>query len=208
MSLPDSATLTFDVRGRRSERRLGVLALVAVAAAIGLLPLPLLSAVLFFAIAAAVVVLGLWGQGWLGGAGRLTAVSWLSDGSWLLTSTNRKNISCLVIDRLTHRQRLVVASLAHRSRRSLDADLEGRRTTCGISPLQRASATGISLRRARSDSFYRCVTMIFEDRHAIAQRVFRNAYVAANFRAAHQSMRAVVALPMSALPPAGQGAGA
>lgn len=92
MSLPDSATLTFDVRGRRSERRLGVLALLAVAAATWLLPLPLLSAVLFFAIATAVVVLGLWGQGWLGGADRLTAVSWLSDGSWLLTSTNRKNV--------------------------------------------------------------------------------------------------------------------
>ncbi len=49
-----------------------------------------------------------------------------------------------------------------------------------------------------------CVTIIFEGRHAIAQRVFRNAYVAANFRAAHQSMRAVVALPMSALPPTGR----
>jgi hypothetical protein len=50
--------------------------------------------------------------------------------------------------------------------------------------------------------------MILEGRHAFAQPGFRNAYVAANFRAAHQSMRAVVALPMSALPPAGQGAGA
>jgi hypothetical protein len=56
--------------------------------------------------------------------------------------------------------------------------------------------------------FGRDVTMIFEGCHAIAQQVFRNAYVAANFRAADQSMRAVVALPMSALPPSGQGAGA
>jgi hypothetical protein len=92
MSLPDSATLTFNVRGRRSERRLGVLALLGIAAASMLLPLPPLSAALFFAIAAAVVVLGLWGQGWLGGADRLTAVSWLSDGNWLLTSTQRKDI--------------------------------------------------------------------------------------------------------------------
>jgi hypothetical protein len=48
--------------------------------------------------------------------------------------------------------------------------------------------------------------MILEGRHAIAQQVFRNAYVAANFPAIPQSMSAVVALPMGALPPAGQGA--
>ena len=92
MSLPDSATLTFDVRGRRCERRLGVFALLGVAAATWLLPLPPLFAALFFAVAAGVVLVGLWSQGWLGGADRLTAVSWLSDGSWLLTSSNRKNI--------------------------------------------------------------------------------------------------------------------
>jgi hypothetical protein len=92
MSLPDSATLTVDVRGRRSERRLGVLALSIVAIVAILLPLPPMSAALFLVSAAAVVGLGLWGQGWLGGADRLTAVSWLSDGRWLLTSTARQNI--------------------------------------------------------------------------------------------------------------------
>jgi hypothetical protein len=92
MSLPDSATLTFDVRGRRTERRLGVLALLGVASAAWLLPLPPLAAALFLVISAAVVVLGVWEQGWAGGADRLTTVSWLSDGSWQLTSTNRKNI--------------------------------------------------------------------------------------------------------------------
>lgn len=94
MSLPDSAipTLTLDVRSRRSERRLGALALLGVAAAAMLLPIPPLSATLLFVIAAAAVGLGLWSQGWLGGADRLTAVSWLSDGSWLLASASRKNI--------------------------------------------------------------------------------------------------------------------
>jgi hypothetical protein len=94
MSLPYSATLTpskalsIDVRSRRSERRLGVLALGGVALTAMLLSLPLLFAVT----AAAVVLFGFWRQGWLGGADRLTMVSWLSDGSWMLTSADRKNI--------------------------------------------------------------------------------------------------------------------
>ena len=94
MSLPYSAAptpskaLTIDVRSRRSERRLGVLALGGVAVTAVLLPLPLMLAVTV----SAVVTFGLRSRGWLGGAERLTSVSWLSDGSWLLTSTNRKNI--------------------------------------------------------------------------------------------------------------------
>lgn len=81
-----------DVRSRRSERRLGALALLGVAAAAMLLPIPPLSAALLFVVVAGAVGLGLWSQGWLGGAERLTAVSWSSDGSWLLTSATRKNI--------------------------------------------------------------------------------------------------------------------
>ena len=50
--------------------------------------------------------------------------------------------------------------------------------------------------------------MNFDGRHAIAQGTFSNAYVAANFPARRQSMEAVVALPMSALPPVRQGASA
>jgi hypothetical protein len=53
----------------------------------------LLSLPLLFAVTASTVVLfGFWRQGWLGGADRLTTVSWLSDGSWILSSANRKNI--------------------------------------------------------------------------------------------------------------------
>ena len=83
-----SKALTIDVRSRRSERRLGVLALGGVALSTSMLSLPL-----FLALAVAVVVvLGFWSQGWLGGADRLTVVSWLSDGSWVLTNADRKNI--------------------------------------------------------------------------------------------------------------------
>jgi hypothetical protein len=57
-----------------------------------LLPLSPVTAALFFIIAAAVVLAGLWSQGWLGGAHRLTTVSWLSDGHWMLSSAARKNI--------------------------------------------------------------------------------------------------------------------
>jgi hypothetical protein len=94
MSLPYSATLTpskaltIDVRSRRSERRLGMLALGGVALTTMLLSLPLWFAVT----ASAVVLFGFWRQGWLGGVDRLTTVSWLSDGSWILTRADRKNI--------------------------------------------------------------------------------------------------------------------
>jgi len=94
MSLPYSATptLTLDVRSRRYERWLGVLGLLGVAASAMLVPLSPGFATVFFGVAAALIGLGLWRQGWLGGAERLTAVSWLSDGRWLLASGTRENI--------------------------------------------------------------------------------------------------------------------
>lgn len=97
MSLTDSVTptrtLTIDVRGRRSERRLGVLALLAVALATGLLTLPILKAALFFMVVAGIIATGLWLHGWLGGARRLTHVSWLSDGRWRLSDGAQANLS-------------------------------------------------------------------------------------------------------------------
>lgn len=106
MSLPDFATLTattsqqltIDVRGRRSERRLGVLALLAMAVAASLLTLPALIAVLFLMIVTTIVMAGLWWHGWLGGARRLTGVSWLSDGSWLLSDAGRSIPATLSAD--------------------------------------------------------------------------------------------------------------
>jgi hypothetical protein len=98
MSLPGSETpalsksLTIDVGSRRSERRVGVLALSGVGCAIALLSLPPAYAVPLFVLAAVAVIGGLWSQGWLGGAHRVTAVSWLSDGQWLLSSATQKNI--------------------------------------------------------------------------------------------------------------------
>lgn len=93
MSLPDSArltrTLTIDARGRRSERRLGVLAVLGVAIATSLLDLPVIAAALFFTMTVTLVVAGLRWHGWLGGPNRLTGVSWLSDGTWLLTDATQ-----------------------------------------------------------------------------------------------------------------------
>jgi hypothetical protein len=57
-----------------------------------LLSLPLLFASLFAVTAAAVLALGFRSQRWLGGPGRLTTVRWLSDGRWILSSSERKNI--------------------------------------------------------------------------------------------------------------------
>jgi len=92
MSSPYSATLTpgkaltIDVRSRRSERRIVVLALGGVAVSAILLSLPALLVV------SAVVLFGFRSRGWLGGPDRVTAVSWLSDGRWILTGADRKNI--------------------------------------------------------------------------------------------------------------------
>ncbi|WP_157995396.1 hypothetical protein [Peristeroidobacter soli] len=69
-----------------------MLAFGGVAAATYLLSLPLVAAVLLFVTASAIVMVGLQWQGWLGGDERLTAVSWMSDGRWVLSSANRKNI--------------------------------------------------------------------------------------------------------------------
>jgi hypothetical protein len=85
-TLTPGKALTIDVRSRRSERRVAVLALSGVGLTAMLLSLPALLLV------SAVVLFGFWWQGWLGGAARLTTVSWLSDGSWVLTSADRKNI--------------------------------------------------------------------------------------------------------------------
>lgn len=104
MSLPDFVTptptkaLTIDVRSRRSERCVGVLALLGVVVAVALLPLPLGSSIALLVIACAVVVSGFRSQGWLGGPARLTTVRWLSDGQWVLASAARKNIPATLSD--------------------------------------------------------------------------------------------------------------
>jgi hypothetical protein len=56
----------------------------AVASALLLSSVTPLQAAVLFAFAAVGVCLGLWRQGWLGGERRLTSVSWLPDGRWLL----------------------------------------------------------------------------------------------------------------------------
>jgi hypothetical protein len=83
--------MTIDVRGRRIERLLGVVALIAAAVASALLFAPLQAAVL--SAGAVVVVLGgLWRQGWLGGERRLRSLSWLPDGRWLLADARHPDM--------------------------------------------------------------------------------------------------------------------
>lgn len=98
MSSTDSATLSripraliVDVRGRRCERWLSVLALPALAGSAALLPLSMLQAALFFTVAALSVLAGLWWHGWLGGTHRLVQISWLADGRWFLTDGAQAN---------------------------------------------------------------------------------------------------------------------
>jgi hypothetical protein len=80
--------MTLDLRARSTERLLGGLALVAVGVASALAPLQ--SGL--FLLAAPVICLGLWRQGWLGGKRRLTAISWLPDGHWLLSDARQASI--------------------------------------------------------------------------------------------------------------------
>lgn len=95
MSLPSSATqiLTIDVRARRAERVLGVLAALGLAGA-GMLLIPTFSflsaACCVFVIAA--VIAGLWLHGWLGGAHRLARIAWLPDGQWQLRDARHTNV--------------------------------------------------------------------------------------------------------------------
>src|SRR5689334_10704794 len=97
MSLPSSAILTrtliIDVRARRAERVLGVLALLGLAGA-GMLLLPsfsFLSAAAFMLVTTTVIA-GLWLHGWLGGARRLARIAWLPDGRWQLRDARHTDV--------------------------------------------------------------------------------------------------------------------
>lgn len=82
-----------DVRARRAERVLGVLALLGLAGA-GMLLLPsfsFLSAVVFIFVTA-LVIAGLWLHGWLGGARRWARIAWLPDGRWQLRDARHTDV--------------------------------------------------------------------------------------------------------------------
>ena len=83
--------MTIDVRARSAERLLGGLALGAVGVSAALAPLAPIQSGLFL-LAAVCIGLGLWRQGWLGGERRLTAISWLPDGRWLLSDARHTSI--------------------------------------------------------------------------------------------------------------------
>jgi hypothetical protein len=86
--------LTIDVRARRAERLLGMLASLGVVVA-GILLLPsfsVLSAASFIVVTAAVIS-GLWLHGWLGGARRLARIAWLPNGQWQLRDARHTDVT-------------------------------------------------------------------------------------------------------------------
>ena len=84
--------MTIDVSARRTQRRLALLSVTASAVAAALLwaqatrdpAAAQLAVALIASLAAPLVAMALWRQGWFGGRHDLTAVSWLSDGRWQL----------------------------------------------------------------------------------------------------------------------------
>ena len=93
MLLPSSAILTIDVRARRFERVLGVLASLGLAGA-GMLLFPPFSflSVAFFIFVTAAIIAGLWLHGWLGGARRLARIARLPDGRWQLRDARHTDV--------------------------------------------------------------------------------------------------------------------
>lgn len=85
--------MTIDVRGRRAERLLGVLALLGLAGAGALLPLATWQVGAVFILVTVAAVAGLWLQGWLGGARRLARIDWLPDGRWRLRDARHTDVT-------------------------------------------------------------------------------------------------------------------
>lgn len=86
MSSSCSPTLLRDVHSRRTERWVVALALSAAGLVPFLTSLPVLVSVVCTVVSILLVGAGFWQAGWmLGGDHRIVAVSWLSDGRWLLT---------------------------------------------------------------------------------------------------------------------------
>lgn len=94
MSSPNSPTLTLDVRARRSEQYIALLALGAGACGVALLSaldfwLACLTGGGYLALAGA----GLRRAGWIGSRHRIVSLSWLADGRWLLTDCNQNSVT-------------------------------------------------------------------------------------------------------------------
>jgi hypothetical protein len=86
-------TLTIDVRARRAERLLGVLALFGVVGAGLLLPPVSLLVTVSFSLVTVAMIAGMWRQGWLGGARRLARIDWLPEGQWQLRDARHTEVA-------------------------------------------------------------------------------------------------------------------
>ncbi|HEY0683654.1 MAG TPA: hypothetical protein VGD45_15080 [Steroidobacter sp.] len=69
-----------------------MLALLSLPAVGALLPVPSVAAISVVVFTGLVVVAGLWSQGWLGRARRVTNLRWLADGRWFLSDGRHENI--------------------------------------------------------------------------------------------------------------------
>jgi hypothetical protein len=94
MFSPGSPTLNLDIRERKAERVLALLAAAGVLFGVCLSN----ESISFLSIATACGLLALAGvfyrAGWLWGPHRLTRIVWQADGRWLLSSANGLSVEC------------------------------------------------------------------------------------------------------------------
>jgi hypothetical protein len=97
MSSTSSPTLLCDVRSRRAEPAVALLALAAGALGPSLVTsLDTTTACAVSLISTSLILLGLWRARWVG-ARRIVAVAWLSDGRWLLTDSRGATIEAALL---------------------------------------------------------------------------------------------------------------
>jgi len=92
MSSPDFPTLNLDVRTRRAERAVAGFTFISSVASLGLLQQPPITVAAVMMCAAMGIGLGFRAIGWIGGARRLTRISWQPDGTWLLSDAAGRTI--------------------------------------------------------------------------------------------------------------------
>lgn len=99
MSLPNSSTLTIDIQTRQLEPRVAGLVVIAAGVSPWLISaLQPLAAAALSALCVCIVAAGLHRAGWTRRAGhRLSRVSWLADGRWLLTDESNRTMQCLLV---------------------------------------------------------------------------------------------------------------
>lgn len=92
MSSTSSPTLLRDVHSRHTERRVAVLALTGGGLTPFLTALPGVVSVVCALASMLVIWAGFWRAGWVAADHRIVALSWLTDGRWLLTDRRGRTV--------------------------------------------------------------------------------------------------------------------